>query len=1189
VLGFSSLKLLRVASLRQLIYKEGQAGISRASVSVRFRVDPSGPHRPIGYETCTQLTVCRQILPTPSGEVTTRYLVNGRAARVQAVQRLFASVHLNAKAPHFLVLQGHMSRALSARPAELLHMLEEAASTARVAEEGAAAARHVAKKDPVLAEATTVVDRDIKPKVALLRHQLDALVAFETAERRARALERRCVAHDYLQATTAQAHATARKDAAIASLSSAETEVADMMDFLHALDAKIAAERAAGAADIAALSDAEKARDEAQQALADASGAASALAEELQRAEQAVLMTRNAVVSSQVESEAAASALQADNTSELESRLTAARRRLSDAIGLLSAVSSGVSGDGLTAAGQLAAAADEAAQATAAHAAATTALTAAETRFEAAGRAREALLARDPTGRPVGAGALLEAEVDGVRDRLARAQATLADFDAAFATSASATDLDSSLAVTPAVLTDSTTSASLLRGLRQRRDALNAEIRPAEARLREAASQLGVAPLGTDLESLSLPEAILGGVHGVVARLISVDDAANATAIEVVAGGRLLHVAVDKEATSRAIARSGQLRRRVTFLPVANLNVRRPGDSALRHVAQFREQAGAGAARVAIELISYDAHLQTVMQHIFGSTVVCATADAARAVAFGPAQLRAVTLDGDIFDPAGSLTGGSRPDCRSSLLGRLAAWREAAEAVRAARSKATQASTALTAAEETLFHRGQLSAAVTAATSMLAHAERRMANSVYGRALRTLAQASADLDLARSAAAAAHTAAAAAQERSATLDAQFAGAEGESGTDRLNRLTAERAAAADVVALLERDLAARRSHGEIARSTSLAAAASHAAAAASLQDAERAAADASAALAAAMRYKAEVAVLVSEAETRHSAAASRANVGVRKVEALQDERRAGRVLLGDLESRVAAATAEKDTCLKDLQAAAVTIRRLEQSFEWVTAVKAQFGMKGSEFDLTGFNSQQAARDLAEIRRALHDGPPVDAAERPRLLRALRRCEAAQAGAAAVHTEKEQLLHACSTVDQVKRDTVLRTYLAVNRDLGPIFSQLLRGAYACIEPSGRKPGAQPVAELSDADADLVLSQGFRFRVRFGEGWLKSLSGLSGGQRSLLALAFVLALLKHTPAPVYILDEIDAALDLSHTASIGAVLRSDPAYADAQFVVVSLKEGLFASAPVLFTAQVREGVSEVTRTAQPQFLD
>ena len=59
------------------------------------------------------------------------------------------------------------------------------------------------------------------------------------------------------------------------------------------------------------------------------------------------------------------------------------------------------------------------------------------------------------------------------------------------------------------------------------------------------------------------------------------------------------------------------------------------------------------------------------------------------------------------------------------------------------------------------------------------------------------------------------------------------------------------------------------------------------------------------------------------------------------------------------------------------------------------------------------------------------------------------------------------------------------------------------------------------------------------MAFGATWKKSLSELSGGQCSLLALSLILALLLFKPAPMYILDEVDAALDLSHTQNIGQV--------------------------------------------------
>lgn len=59
---------------------------------------------------------------------------------------------------------------------------------------------------------------------------------------------------------------------------------------------------------------------------------------------------------------------------------------------------------------------------------------------------------------------------------------------------------------------------------------------------------------------------------------------------------------------------------------------------------------------------------------------------------------------------------------------------------------------------------------------------------------------------------------------------------------------------------------------------------------------------------------------------------------------------------------------------------------------------------------------------------------------------------------------------------------------------------------------------------------------------------------------------MSLLQFKPAPMYILDEIDAALDLSHTQHIGQLFKSR--FKGSQFIVVSLKEGLFTNANVLF---------------------
>jgi ABC-type multidrug transport system ATPase subunit len=132
------------------------------------------------------------------------------------------------------------------------------------------------------------------------------------------------------------------------------------------------------------------------------------------------------------------------------------------------------------------------------------------------------------------------------------------------------------------------------------------------------------------------------------------------------------------------------------------------------------------------------------------------------------------------------------------------------------------------------------------------------------------------------------------------------------------------------------------------------------------------------------------------------------------------------------------------------------------------------------------------------------------------------------------------------------------------DFGSIFSTLLPGAFAKLEPP----------------SGLTALDGLEVRVSFGGVWKESLSELSGGQRSLLALSLILALLLFKPAPVYLLDEVDAALDLSHTQNIGKMLKTH--FSQSQFIVISLKDGMFNNANVLFRTAFLDGVSTVTRT-------
>ena len=80
------------------------------------------------------------------------------------------------------------------------------------------------------------------------------------------------------------------------------------------------------------------------------------------------------------------------------------------------------------------------------------------------------------------------------------------------------------------------------------------------------------------------------------------------------------------------------------------------------------------------------------------------------------------------------------------------------------------------------------------------------------------------------------------------------------------------------------------------------------------------------------------------------------------------------------------------------------------------------------------------------------------------------------------------------------------------------------------------------------------------MAFGGVWKESLAELSGGQRSLVALSLILSLLLFKPAPIYILDEVDAALDLSHTQNIGTMLRTHFQHSQVRGGTIGVGEGL-----------------------------
>ncbi|PAV87383.1 hypothetical protein WR25_07080 [Diploscapter pachys] len=147
VLGISKLDAIRAKNLTDLIFKQGQAGITKATVSITFD-NSDKKQSPIGYSNCNEIVVRRQV--QVGGKST--YQVNGVAQSNTKVIDLFRSVSLNVNNPHFLIMQGRITKVLNMKPIEILGMIEEAAGTKLYEQRKDEAIRTIKNKDIMLNE-----------------------------------------------------------------------------------------------------------------------------------------------------------------------------------------------------------------------------------------------------------------------------------------------------------------------------------------------------------------------------------------------------------------------------------------------------------------------------------------------------------------------------------------------------------------------------------------------------------------------------------------------------------------------------------------------------------------------------------------------------------------------------------------------------------------------------------------------------------------------------------------------------------------------------------------------------------------------------------------------------------------------------------------------------------------------------
>ncbi|XP_020593015.1 structural maintenance of chromosomes protein 3 [Phalaenopsis equestris] len=185
----------------------------------------------------------------------------------------------------------------------------------------------------------------------------------------------------------------------------------------------------------------------------------------------------------------------------------------------------------------------------------------------------------------------------------------------------------------------------------------------------------------------------------------------------------------------------------------------------------------------------------------------------------------------------------------------------------------------------------------------------------------------------------------------------------------------------------------------------------------------------------------------------------------------------------------------------------------------------------------------------------------------------------------------------SVLDQRKDESIERTFKGVARNFREVFSELVQGGHGFLVMMKKKEG-EPLDDENDEDGPPKADPegrvekyiGVKVKVSFtGQGETQSMKQLSGGQKTVVALTLIFAIQRCDPAPFYLFDEIDAALDPQYRTSVGNMIRRLADVANTQFITTTFRPELVKVADKIYGVTHKNRVSHVHVVSKEEALD
>ena len=616
-------------------------------------------------------------------------------------------------------------------------------------------------------------------------------------------------------------------------------------------------------------------------------------------------------------------------------------------------------------------------------------------------------------------------------------------------------------------------------------------------------------------------------VIGKVCNLFTVKDEKFAVAIEECIGGRMYNVVVQDQDTAKKILDSNSLRTRTTFLPLDRMNAK---DFDRRALNNAHSLVGRENVFAAIDLIDYDKRYHKAMQNVFGDTLICTNMSVGKQVAYaGNVRKKTITLDGEVFNPSGTLSGGSRRDGNSSILKQISDLNKQKIDLNQMRVDLENMEHRLRELDET----GKKYQAVKKSFEIKDHElkllEKHLENTNQFQLAKEIQELRAQID---------------------ELEAQIVNLpeQAKAADAKVNQLNHKMKNAKSLREKELKDAESQLKSCQQAHDKSVKVMAEKQEFYSSLKEEIVELASTLETYEVQLQEmrdeikKLEDVVKASKAEVENAKQAVRD-----KAAEVEEQKKLYKSKSDDISKMIK----KKDQANKQIEAKSLEIKKLGHNIEefmkstaderhrlksllkkytWINEEKALFGSEkeGYPFKRTDFNIKDVRAEIeAKTLRKQQLAKTVNMRAGTMLSDREKQAKDVQERRKIVESDKKKLIDYMQQVDLKKKQELEKAYLVINSNFGSIFSSMLPGTQAKLEPPAGK----------------TIHDGLEVRVAFGSVWKETLTELSGGQRSLVALSLILSLLRYNPAPIYILDEVDAALDQSHTTNIGRMIKEN----------------------------------------------